>query len=477
MGALVELVKQLRPVEKKRLITPQESSSAAQRLSPAERELRWAYYEPPTDFRKMMSAYMTNAWVYSAVYLIASTASSVPFQLYTRRTHHPVDVDHYLSNVFEQPNPFMTFTDMLESTFLCLELVGNSFWELVYNEYGHLKEIYFLNPCNMRILPDPEFYVQGYEYVVGSTVIRYSANEVVHFKYTNPLNEYWGMGSITPIWDQIVLDNYAKDYNARFFVNDATPSGVISTPRPLSDTAFSSLQRRWSQRHEGHKKAFKVAVLDDGMKFDSVATTPKDASFIEMRKIVRDALYVGTGVPPVLAGVPDVANYSTARVAQSLFYDSTIAPKLQKVGDTIDYRIVRPQDPALQGAFDTSVAPINIIKLSANSRIVERLMKAGLVTIDEARALLGLPPMREEDKPKKRKPSSQPSEGNVQEGDSEGDGHSGESTDGYEGGGGSAPGRPTSTKPSTTPSSTPSSDSSSSGSNNSASSSMSFIKL
>ena len=99
------------------------------------------------------------------------------------------------------------------------------------------------------------------------------------------------------------------------------------------------------------------------------------------------------GVPPVLAGVPDVANYSTARVAQAIFYDSTIAPKLKKVGTVIDQRLIRPSDPTVLGAFDTSTAPINVIKLSANSRIVARLVQAKLMTLNEARSLLGLPPV------------------------------------------------------------------------------------
>jgi len=442
VGALLDIVKHLQPVEKRRTLSPAEVSAEQQRLTPMARDLRWAFYNPPADFRILMQTYLSNAWVYSAVYLIASTASSVPFSLYTRKSRRPIDSEHFLNDVIQQPNDYMTFTDLLENTFICLELVGNAFWELVYNEHGMIRNIYFLNPANMRILPDEQTYVRGYEYVMGSNVIRYDPHEIVHFKYANPSNEYWGIGSVQAIWDQIILDGFAKDYNARFFLNDATPSGIISTPRPLTDNAFNNLQARWDRRHEGHKKAFKVAVLDDGMKFDPVATTPRDASFIEMRKIVRDALYVGTGVPPVLAGVPDVANYSTARVAQSIFYDSTIAPKLRKVGDTIDKKIVKPQDPNLMGAFDTSVAPINIIKLSANSRIVERLVKAKLVTMDEARALLGLPPFTEEAKKQRRSNSSGNSaDGNAAMGEAEGDGfaRSDAAGDGGDGSGGSGP--------------------------------------
>jgi HK97 family phage portal protein len=175
---------------------------------------------------------------------------------------------------------------------------------------------------------------------------------------------------------------------------------------------WNTLVNRWSERHESTRRAHKVAVLDDGMKFETISSTPREASFPELKKGIRDAIFVGLGVPPTLAGVPDVANYSTARVAQSIFYDSTIAPKLRKIADVIDQKIVEDQDPALMGAFDTSIAPINIVKLSANSRIIARLVQAKLITPNEARALLGMPPIIESQKPylleEDRKPKFSP---------------------------------------------------------------------
>jgi len=405
MGKLLTLVKHLQPAQKKIEVplsvdtTPKDSES---------RSMYWQFYQPPRNFQTMLQAYMVNPWVYSAIYLIANTASTVPFNIYTKQTQRLADKDHYLWKIFEQPNPHMTFTDLLEATFIYMELIGNAFWEIVMNADGFVKNLYLLDPCKMRIVPHPDYYVMAYEYLVGDKKIVYKPWEIVHFKYFNPSNEYWGTGSLQPVWDQIILDGKSTDYNARFFENDATPGGVITSPRPISDSVWNQLVGRWTGRHEGVRKSHKVAVLDDGMKFETISSTPKEASFPELKKIVRDTIFVGLGVPPTLAGVPDVANYSTARVAQSIFYDSTIAPKLRKVADLIDQKVIEPQDPTLMGAFDTSIAPINIVKLSANSRIISRLVQAKLITSDEARALLGLPPLKEEEKPPKEKPRFSP---------------------------------------------------------------------
>jgi len=390
MSLLADVCKALQPVNKKVMLKP------GSNLTPkdaASRSLFYEYTAPPINFNMLLNIYTQNPWVYAAVYLISSTASSVPFSLYTRKARHPLDPDHWLWDIVKQANPWMTFTELLEYTFLSLELIGNAFWEVVRNENGYVREIYFLDPAQMRIIPDAITYVKGYVYEVGDQKIYFNPDEVIHFKYPNPSNEYWGLGCLQPIWQQLMLDYAANEYNSRFFANDATPGGVIVTPRILTDTVYNRLVSKWENRHKGSSRAFNVAILEDGMDFKPIAVTPQEASFSEMRKSVRDALFVGMGVPPVLAGVPDVANYSTARVAQAIFYDSTIAPKLKKVGSVIDQRLIKPSDPTVIGAFDTSTAPINVIKLSANSRIVARLVQAKLMTLNEARSLLGLPPV------------------------------------------------------------------------------------
>ena len=391
MSLIVDACKALQPVNKKIMIKPGTSITPGDASS---RSLFYEYTAPPVDFNMMLNIYAQNPWVYAAVYLISSTAASVPFSLYTRKTRHPLDQDHWLWDIIRQANPWMTFTDLLEYTFLSLELIGNAFWEVVTNNHGFVKEIYFLDPARVKIIPDAERYIKGYIYEIGrEQKIFFNPDEVIHFKYPNPANEYWGLGCLQPIWQQLMLDYAANEYNSRFFANDATPGGVIVTPRILTDQVYNRLISKWEQRHRGSSRAFNVAILEDGMDFKPIAVTPTEASFPEMRKSVRDALFVGMGVPPVLAGVPDVANYSTARVAQAIFYDSTIAPKLKRVGTVIDQKLIRPSDPSVLGAFDTSTAPINVIKLSSNSRIVSRLVQAKLMTLNEARSLLGLPPV------------------------------------------------------------------------------------
>ncbi len=404
MALLIDVCKALQPVNKKIVV---QSGSAQPPAGRAARDLFYEYYNPPIDFNSLLLQYTSNPWVYAAVYLIANTAASVPFVLYTRKGRHIVSEDHYMWRLVTQPNPHMTFTDLLENTFLVLELIGNAFWELVYNESGYISEIYFLDPTGMRIIPHPTRYVEAYEYRVSNQTIRYEPKEIVHFRYANPTNEYWGLGCLQPIWTQLQLDWAANEYNARFFANDATPGGVITTPRILSDAVYNRLISKWEERHRGRKNAFHVAILEDGMDFKQIAATPQEASFPEMRKAVRDALFVGMGVPPILAGVPDSANYSTARVAQAIFYDSTIAPKLRKVSAIIDSQVIKRNDRLVMGAFDTSTAPVNVIKLSANSRIVSRLSEAKLMTLNEARALLGLPPVENGDVFPGSKPASE----------------------------------------------------------------------
>lgn len=148
MSLLADVCKALQPVNKKLILYP--GTSMTPHDGPS-RALFYEYNSPPVDFEALLSIYTQNPWVYAAVYLISSTASSVPFCLYTRKSRHPLEPEHYLWDIVRQANPWMTFTELLEYTFLSLELIGNAFWEIVRNQNGYIREIYFLDPARMKI--------------------------------------------------------------------------------------------------------------------------------------------------------------------------------------------------------------------------------------------------------------------------------------------------------------------------------------
>ncbi|HOX23604.1 MAG TPA: phage portal protein, partial [Elusimicrobiales bacterium] len=55
-------------------------------------------------------------------------------------------------------------------------------------------------------------------------------------------------------------------------------------PGQLSDEAATRLRKSFERTHEGLDNKFRVAVLEEGMKFNAVGVPPEDAQLLETRK-------------------------------------------------------------------------------------------------------------------------------------------------------------------------------------------------
>ena len=48
----------------------------------------------------------------------------------------------------------------------------------------------------MTVLPDREKFIAGYRYTVNGRFVDYAPEEIVHLKYANPMDDFYGMGTI-----------------------------------------------------------------------------------------------------------------------------------------------------------------------------------------------------------------------------------------------------------------------------------------
>jgi HK97 family phage portal protein len=79
----------------------------------------------------------------------------------------------------------------------------------------------------------------------------------------------------------IAEDTYVAD----FFANGSESGGTIEIPGRLKDNdAVERLRARWDGRHQGPGKRHKVAVLEEGAKYNPTSTEPEKSQLLESRK-------------------------------------------------------------------------------------------------------------------------------------------------------------------------------------------------
>lgn len=352
----------------------------------------------PTRLEDYLSAYTTHIWVYACVYAISSAVAGVPFKIYRKKM-----VNNFPSleevhegpafELFEKINPLRTRYDFWEETVAYGELSGNIYWEIVEKDNKPV-ELYALRPDRIEIIPDPKKLIGGFEYNINGKIIKFSPDEIMQLRYFSPLSELYGQGSLAPANTSVLLDLYAGIFNKNFFKHGARIEGVLETDRSLSPKAFDRLKGMWASEYGGYKKAFKTAVLEEGLKYKGISSTHKDMDFYQQKKLNREEILAAFGVQPAIVGLFEYANYANVKEQKRLFWSQTVIPKLTKIKEYINaFLLPRFEDAQYIGDWDLTQVEALKEDEETQAGIDRSLIEAGINTINERRKARNLPPV------------------------------------------------------------------------------------
>ena len=314
----------------------------------------------------------------------------------------PVEADHPLQRLLDSPNPFWSRSDLWRATETYLSLWGSAFWGLERDEHGSIVEIWPLRPDKMRVIPDAKRYIRGFVYVgAGSELVPYLPEDVVWMRYFNPLDEYAGLSPIAPLRQSADMGMDALRANRKLLQNDSTPGLIIEMEGVPTDAEVSEFYARWESRFQGVDKTRRPALLSPGMRASNLGFSPRDMEYIEsLRWSLEDVTRV-FGVPKVMIGDLENTTFSNFSTARRLFWEDTIAAQLAFYREALHQHLL-PHfgDDSLTVEFDLS--GVEALKESEENKAKRRriYVQAGIMTVDEVRREMNLPPMKvsEQDK-------------------------------------------------------------------------------
>ncbi len=348
------------------------------------------------SFNAFIQVYGVMPWVYVGCWMIASTIATLPFGIYKgkyRDMENSVEVtEGRVHDTVMFPNRFDDWSYLAEITGLHLELTGNEFWEkgLMYQNFP--VELYALEPQYMKIIPDPKHKIAGYQYERLGETFEYEVDEIVHFRYANPSNPFWGQGSIKALQTTLITELYREAYNKSYFENEARPDVVLThTPdpqkaiAPMMKEARMELAERWKHDFGGSRNTRKPIVLPPGFEMETLTDAIEEMGFREFEKSLRERVLGVLGVPPAMVGLFEYANYANSREQIKIFHTVTIPPKLRRIEASIDMQLLRPYDKEMWCQFDTSDIPALREDSKEQSERLSGEFDRGIISIEEYR--------------------------------------------------------------------------------------------
>lgn len=307
--------------------------------------------------------YDKSVWVYSSVRTISQNLGRVPFKLYKGRdSTNPLERSEIISGdlfkLINNPNPFMSFSDLVEATNIYLELYGEAFWILSdrSNQTELPKEIWTFTPKRFNEVIENGNLV-GWEYDKGTgnddDIVPFRTHEILFFRYFNPYNDIRGLAPLNAAQLSIDQDYFASETNKNFFEEGAVLSGVVEVPDELTDTAYSRFISQFEERHKGYGKAHKVALLEGGGRWRDVGVNPKDMDFVNLKKLSREEIFSAYKTNPVVLGFySDIKSYEGIRAAHRAFWVESLVPKVKYLQNNINVNFISKLSGRSFGEFD-----------------------------------------------------------------------------------------------------------------------------
>ena len=348
---------------------------------------------PERNTRGFLSAYGEIYSLFGISLRIATAVSEVKWRLYkgSERSERTQISDHPILKLLDFANEFQTGQEIMELLELHMDLAGKAYWFLPKNKLGVPAEIWVLPPHLVKIVPSKEKFIAGYIFDSGGEKIPLGTDEVIRFPMPDPLNLYGGVGFAQAAAVELDSEIYSGKWNRNFFYNSARPDAALEFEGNLTDDQFEKLKEQWQSRHQGLSRAHKIAILQGGIKYRQIQIAQKDMDFLQLRKQTRENLMFAFGMPQSVMGVSENVNRANAEAGDYTFARWLVRPRLIRIKNKLNEQLL-PMFPMAKGVeldFD-EVVPETLEQKKALS---ESGVKAGWMTVNEARQLNGFDPI------------------------------------------------------------------------------------
>ena len=333
------------------------------------------------------------AVAYAAIRTIAENLSAVPLNLY-RRTEDGGRVratDHPLHDVLHsRPADGLTAFEAREFMIASLATMGNAYARLDWNGRG---QVVGLRPLDPRLVAVERLTTGRLRYRLsgrtgGVTVL--TQDEVLHVRHRLAPDGMLGLSPIQVARETFAVSLTEQEQAGKQARRAFRPEGVLAYPNPIRADGKAQAIDRIAERADAANAAGGVLVLDGGATWTSMALSPKDAQFIEARKLSNLDVARIFGVPPTCVGIVDNATYSNVDGESRALVARCLAPMARRIEQAMNAALL-PELARRTLFIEHDLAGLLRGDLGARYDAYRTGRDAGFLSANEIRAWENLP--------------------------------------------------------------------------------------
>lgn len=302
------------------------------------------------------------------------------------------------SPVLRKPNRFQTRIQFYENWVLSKLQRGNTYVLKERDNRGVVTALYILDPNRVTPLVTPDgsvFYELKADNMAGlqQDQLLVPANEIIHDRFNTLFHPLVGISPIYASGLAATQGLKIQENSVNLFGNGARPGGLLIAPGRIDQSNADRLKAYWDGNFTG-ENAGKVAVLGDGMKFESLATNAQDAQLIEQLKWTAEVVCSTFHVPPYKIGVGTMPTYNNIQSLNVEYYSQCLQVLFESIELCLDEGLGIGQGVNTNGTqYGTEFDIENLLRMDSVTQMDVLDKSKGKLTVNEQRAKLDRGPV------------------------------------------------------------------------------------
>jgi HK97 family phage portal protein len=327
--------------------------------------------------------------VWACVSLISESIAQLPLFLMHKlpNGNRQFATDHELYPLLKDaPNDFQTsfeFREMLQGHML---LRGNAYAYVLRDNNARIISLIPLHPDRVSLRRSANrqiFYEVSDEHIRGT----FPRWQIFHLRGMSS-DGYCGLSPISACREAVGLSLVTQEHGARLFSNGTILSGVLEYPEALNGEIIGRIRDQWNSTYGGVRNSNKVAILEKGMKWQSLGMTNEDAQFLATRAFQNNEIYRMFRVPPHMVGDQDkVTSWGSGIEQLSIgFVQFTLQPHITRWEQAISQVLLLPNErPKYYVKFELK----GLLRgdMASRSKALATMRQNGVINADEWREI------------------------------------------------------------------------------------------
>ena len=279
---------------------------------------------------------MFIADVFAAVRVLSDAVASLPLIAYRRLGEERRRVeDGLVVELLRRPSPAQTRSGLLGTLMAHLLLHGNAYVGLYRGADGGVEQLAPLAPDRMHVELRAGVLLYRYTDAEGHAV-DLTDRDLIHIRALST-DGLVGLSVVDQAREVLGLSSALTEYAARFFRNDARPSGILKLGATPPDRA-AAIADAWRGQHRGAPRAHNIAVVQGDISFEAVGMTAADSQLTEARQQATAEVARVFRIPPSLLGAPtgDSLTYGNRESDAAFFVTHSLRPWLVAIEEAFN---------------------------------------------------------------------------------------------------------------------------------------------